>query len=1074
MPWRAWADSLGDEASDEIDATYRSIHEQLSTGPDFASIPTAYEKAGAALEQLQERVVTNSTGGASELAARLQTMREDLHLAARRVQALRRDIQQLVSETDALLLAMDFSFLYDRNRHLLRLGYTVSTGEYDTNYYDLLASEARLASFVAIVKGDVPPEHWLYLGRPFTRVGGQRVLASWSATAFEYLMPHLLMRAPPESLLAQSCRVAVEQQQAFAGRLDVPWGISESAFYQLDTQAHYQYRAFGVPGLGLRREQRYRLVISPYASLLALPFFPQSVISNLEALESLNMLGRFGLYEAVDFGQSDADGPRRANIVFSYMSHHQGMIMAALDNALEDGAMVRRFHADPSVAAHVNLLFEQMPRGTSTSIGWRGLDQERQIAARPTTLESWSVPIRTEVPQLNVLSNGHYQVLVNHFGIGMSSFDGLCLARWQPDQCTPEGTCFYLRDLDSGALWSAGARPIGVRNPNDCDARFWPHMAEFHRRDHGIHVRVEVTVAANDDVEIRRVTLTNDTDRPRRLELSSYAEPVLATLDHHERHPAFSKLFIELSVVQPNGVLLARRRPREANESPIYLAHGGYEFGQRRQQRTVCLDRREFLGRWGSARKPAWLAAPPDQREVPNDSFDPVMALGIEVELPPRAMTQLVFVYAAGRSRAEILQHVAAYQSKARVDWAFHQARLRAERILAEIGVDPPEVAGLLELLSGVYALEPQLRVGAQSLAGSQAIQSMLWSRGISGDLPILMLRVRGLDDIRTAEQLVRAHTFWDRQQIALDLVIVDDEMGGYAQPTRTRLARLVEDARSRKRHYTQGNIYVIPIAELGAGERRRILAAAWLLLDPIKGTPFEQLRAIRHRLIELPPFVPMPSSPIIPEPTQELERPADLRFDNGLGGFTPDGAEYVIFLSAGQSTPAPWSNVIANPDFGFLITESGSSTTWAENSGENRLTPWRNDPVSDPSGEAVFLRDEETGAVWSPTPRPTPDLHAYEIRHGAGYTAFRHVSHGLQQALRVFVDAVDPVKIASLRLTNCWQRPRRITVTYYAEWVLGLQVDAGRPMSSPSSSPTTACCTHETRLLATAPAPRF
>ena len=789
MPWLKWPKSLGADAPPDAQQAFEAIRDRLHTEP--AAVMALCTQARTALDELSRRVGGPATG-IPALKAQLLGMRHDLDAAERNAQALRTTMLGLIDETDAYLSAMDFAFLYNPDRHLLRLGYTVTTGEFDQNHYDLLASEARLASFVAILKGDLPLQHWLHLGRTFARVGSKRVLVSWSATAFEYLMPHVLMHAPAGSLVTESCRVAIEQQQAFAAEQNVPWGISESGFYQLDKQAHYQYRAFGVPKLGLRAESDFRLVIAPYASLLALPFAPQETLANLERLEELNMLGRFGLFEAVDFGRTDAAEPRRPRVVRSYMSHHQGMIMAALDNVLEDGAMVRRFHANSAVASHAHLLFEQIPRGVAAPIGWRDGGPPQRVSKTRSRLESWHPSGQTLTPQLNVLSNGHYQATLSHFGLGTSFFDGVCLTHWQPDPCDPHGTCLYLKDLDSQQLWSAGTQPIAVSRPSDHDVRFAPHLAEFHRRDHGIHVRLDITVAPNDDVEIRRVTLTNDADVARRLELVSYAEPVLTGLEDHERHPAFSKLFIETTTLA-DAAVLARRRPRDENESPIYLVHAVCEFGGHEQSRTTYLDRREFLGRGGSVRAPAVFAAEPGLKETQHDGFDPAIAVGIEVELPPRAIAQVVFVFAAGRSRAVVLQHAADYKSQARVEWAFHQAAQRSERLLTELSIEPHAVGGMLQLFSAVRGLDPRVRGHSGNLARADAIRSMLWSRGISGDLPILMVHVRSSDDLKAAEHLVRTHTFWDRQQIAVDLVILDEEMGGYALPTRNRLARLVE-----------------------------------------------------------------------------------------------------------------------------------------------------------------------------------------------------------------------------------------------------------------------------------------
>lgn len=977
---------------------------------------------------------------------RLQILKDRAERAADDARTLIRTAETIIDKSRRWQQEMDFGFLYDPERQLLHIGYNVTAGELDPNYYDLLASEARLASYVAIAKQDIPETHWLHLGRPFVRIGNRRGLASWSATAFEYFMPHLLMAAPRESLLAESCYVAAEEQQAFAQRMHVPWGVSESGFYQLDKQAHYQYRAFGIPGLGLRPEASYRLVISPYASVLALPFTPHEVVSNLRTLEALNMLGRHGFYEAIDFGTAAPGEQRRGQIVRSYMSHHQGMILAALNNAINGAVLVHRFQAEPSIAGHRHLLHEQVPRGSADTIGWRGGEQKRPSAERPYRLQTWRVPGRRSGRQLDVLANGHYQILLSEGGMSTSTWNGLCLSRWQREPCAPQGTCVFVKDLDAGTLWSAGAQPIAASDPADVDVRFAPHMAEFHRRDHGIHLTTTIAVAGDDDVEIQRLVVTNNTDRSRRLLFLSYREPVLAPLADDERHPAFSKMFIEIVETPQEGVLIARRRPREPHETPVYVGLATAEFGGCQRNRQLYADRRAFLGRNGSLAQPELLCGErPAAQAQDAHSLDPVMAGGIEIELPPRGSTDLVFLFTAGHTRAEVLELANRYRSLPRIEWAFQRARQRSERVLSELAIAPNEVRQVMALLSGVLRADPRLRARHLAADSRTAVRPVLWSRGISGDLPLLLLYLRSVEDVRLAEQLVRAQAYWDRHQVAVDLILLDSEIGGYAQPTSTRLSRIVEEFRDRRRHYTQGSVYVVPAAELSSDDRECLLASAWLVLDGDRGDLSEQLALLDSEPVHLPPFVPVPSSPLLPEPTPALERPAMLH-DNGFGGFSADGREYIIHLEEGARTPAPWYNVIANPGFGFIVGESGAMCSWAENSGERRLTPWHNDPVLDPSGESLYLRDEETGVVWSPTPQPAPDGAPYQTRHGAGYTTFRHISEGLDQEIRVFADPTDPVKIIRVTLRNCWQRPRRITVTFCAEWVLGLNRERTRP----------------------------
>lgn len=1042
VPWQAWPDNL---PAGPANTEYVEMLRALEPGPSIRALPELCAVAERRLARVCERLRDGDALDRSErsIAAHVDRMRGQMEAAANTATQLAALADDLSREAGELFSAMDFGFLYDRDRRLLRIGYSVTNGENDANHYDLLASEARLGSYVAIAKGDVPLEHWLHLGRPFTRIGSRRVLVSWSATAFEYLMPHLLMRAPPQTLIGESCEVAIEQQQRFAGEHGLPWGISESGFYQLDKDAHYQYRAFGVPNLGLRLDSSYRMVIAPYASALALPFSPGAAVANLRRLVELGAFGRLGFFEAVDFGIEPAhrEVSRRGRVVRSYMTHHQGMILIALVNAMTQGMFVRRFHADPLIASCSHLLYEQIQPGTAAPIGWREKAHERRVVHTLEELGSWRVDTSPEAAQVNVLGNEHYQVQINHAGVSASFWKGLCLTRWRNDPCDMQGACIYVQDLDSQALWSAGCRPMAPRDPADCSTYFAPHAAEFHRRDHGINLTMAVTVCGQHDVEVRRIALVNDTERPRRLLLLSYSEPVLAPLAEHERHPAFNKLFVEVTAMPAEGIVMARRRLRDSSESPLYFAQAVSAFGETAQRRVFYVDRSDFLGRAGSQGNPAALARQPEDAARANGEgvgVDPILAIGIEFELAPRATAEVAFLSAAGRSRADVVRALFEYQSAPKIGWAFHQARAHTQRLLSDLAMPARDVRRSLALYSAVLARPRRLRTSPGLSAESGELQSLLWSRSISGDLPILLLQVRGSEDVNLAEELVRMHLYWDRQQVAVDLILLDSEIGGYMQPARTRLSRMVEVSRERWRHHTQGSVYIIPAAELGDRDRNRLLAAAWLVLDPSRGAMKAQLAPLPRPLPELPMFVPMPSSPLVHELTPTLTPPEDLRFANGFGGFTADGTGYSIFLEPGQTTPAPWCNVIANPRFGFLISERGAMCTWSDNSSEHRLSPWHNDPVCDPSGESLFLRDEETGMLWSPLPQPLPADAAYRVTHGVGYSVAEHVGQGLQQELRLFVDTEDPVKLVRLRLTNLWRRPRRLTATYYMEWVLG------------------------------------
>jgi cyclic beta-1,2-glucan synthetase len=941
----------------------------------------------------------------------------------------------------------------------------VTAGRLDGNFYDLLASEARIASLVALAKHEVPRSHWLHLGRPITRIAGTRALLSWSATMFEYLMPTLFTRSYVGTLLHESAAGAVEVQIAYGRRKGVPWGISESGFYTFDPSMNYQYRAFGVPGLGFKRNLAEDLVITPYASLLALPFDPQAVAENLKHLEGMGALGVYGLYEALDFTPARLPLGQECALVQEYMAHHQGMILVALDNYLSEthggqgGVMVQRFHADPRLQSVDLLLQERVPADVPLEFPQPGDLAPTRRSVPPLISSPWKAPAEgTPVPHIHYLSNGHYSLLITASGGGVSRWEDLDLTRWRADTTLDDwGTWLYVQDRESEALWSAAYQPARVL-ASASDVRFYAHKAEFRRTDHEIALTMEVAVAPDDDVEIRLVTLHNQSERPRRLTLTSYGEVVMATPSSDQRHPAFNKLFIESEYLPDLDALLFRRRPRAASEAPVFLAHltlgandkqmpgGGHQETRMSRSRAHESDRARFLGPGhDAARSPQALLPGTDQEAgglsgTVGATLDPIMSLQRDVDLQAGQTVRLAFLTLAADSRAKLLDVAARYRSWRAIEHAMGQARSHAELEMRQSGLSTVELERIQTLLSALLYPQPGLRAAPAMLAANTRSQPALWAYGISGDYPILLVRIDADEDLGVIQELLQAHAYWHKRGLKIDLVILNQRQAGYNQDLRDRIHRLLSLMHSDIWLNQRGGIFILNVGQLSEADRTLLESAARVALDADETGLAAQLAAPRRRPDPLPPFAP--ERPIVAEdetPLPPVARPTGLTFDNGLGGFSADGREYVIYLNPGQQPPAPWVNVVANPEFGFLVSESGGGYTWSLNSGENRLTPWSNDPVSDRPGEVIYLRDEETAEVWSPTPQPCGARSPYLVRHGAGYTVFEHHSHALRQRLRLFVPPDAPVKIIQLRLENATQRPRRITATFYAEWVLGV-----------------------------------
>jgi cyclic beta-1,2-glucan synthetase len=1049
LPWRRLVQDPPDLYRDEgtrdphAGKHWDEICHTLSQPVTLENCAESAAAARASLEQVDAALDALGCADETRTQARAwhKQLRDALQAGEQAANAQLSELQQLITQADAWVAAMDFGFLYDRARHLFRIGYNVDDARVDSNYYDLLASEARLTGFVAIAKGDVPSQHWLHLARPFSRVHGQVVLMSWGATLFEYLMPVLLMTTPPGSLMGRACRSAIKVQTDFVASKRLPWGISESGYYQLDSQANYQYRAFGVPGLGFRRDLGDQLVVSPYSSIMALPFAPDAVVENLRMLEQLGAMGQYGFYEAIDYGRSDLEGPRRAHIVRSYMSHHQGMALLALNNFVNSEIMPQRFNSDTRVARLATLLHEQPPVSPPAMRPWAGAQPAHTFrAAMP--LVSWQPARGHMLREYNLLSNGVLSSLQGADGSGGSQWQGIALTRWSADGTRDtQGHWCYVKDLQDNAVTSVGFEP-STGDSDTTRTLFAPHQVEYQRRALALFCHLRIGLSSQHDVEVRQLVIKNESGRRRQLLIGTYAEVVLAPPADDLRHPAFVKLFVETRYLAESQTLLYRRRPRGADEKPVYLAHTLRVSPETSHSVRWETDREHFLGRGGSPSAPQALAASTSGLSgfgnTSGTVLDPVLATGVELELAPYAATTITYITGVGRVRQEVLDAVRAYHAPSRAQWVFEQARMQSEQLLGDLGIEPWAVEWMMTLLSALMVPIPALRAPSNLLARSARIQDSLWGRGISGDHPILLVRIHSVGDAAFARQLLQAHAFWNVRGQPVDLVLTDESPGGYVQPVRDRLQQLIAEVQSDTPRVIVGDVRVLSGPELSEHDRVQLWSAAQVILDASAGTIAHQLNPARTHAAALPPFVAVGSGIGTRPATQALMRPNDLEFDNGFGGFADNGREYVIHLEAGQRPPAPWSNVIANPGFGCLVTDAGLGCTWAGNSGENRLTPWTNDPVRDPPSEVLYLRDEETAQVWSPTPGPRPTDGAYQIRHGAGYTLYRHHCHGLEQMLRVSVEREQPVKLVRLSLTNHWPWTRRITATYYAEWVLG------------------------------------
>jgi len=941
------------------------------------------------------------------------------------------------------LADLDYGLLYDPQRRLLSIGYNVDERRLDASYYDLLASEARLTSFVAVAQNRLPTEHWFALGRLLTRVSGDPVLVSWSGSIFEYLMPLLVMPVYENSLLEQTCKAAVVRQIEYARQRGVPWGISESGYNAVDAASNYQYRAFGVPGLGLKRGLSADLVVAPYASVLALLVDAHAAVQNLQRLWNQGLAGAFGLYEAVDFTASRLPPGETEIVVRSFMAHHQGMGLLALVSLLRDQPMQRRFAAEPNLRGTLLLLQERVPKAPSFHRHTTP-SPESQLGFAPT-----GMPIRVitdpqgSAPQVQLLSNGRYHVMVTHAGGGYSRWNGLAVTRWQEDPTRDHWGAFcYVRDLASDAFWSTAWQP-SLRRAEHYEAIFSEGRAEFRRRDSvsandpGIETHTEIVVSPEDDLELRRVTLTNRGRRRRTVELTTYAEVVLAPQAADAMHPAFSNLFVQTEILESPSAILCTRRPRSPDEQTPWMCHLMAVHAPRAGPVSHETDRARFVGRGNGLASPAAMRTRGPLSGSSGSVLDPIASsrCTITLEADESATVDLVTGIASDREACVAL--IEKYADRRLTDRVFKLAWSHSQVVLRQLGATEVDTQLYARLASSVIYANPALRAESSVLLRNRRGQADLWGYGISGDLPIVLVVVAENAHLALVREAVQAHAYWRLKGLSVDLVIWNDEAEVYRQQLQETILGLIPVGVESHVIDRPGGIFVRYASQISREDRVLMQSIARAVIVGSRGGLAEQLS--RRGPIErrVAPLVPS-SRPAADEPQHDEapERP-ELLFYNDHGGFTRDASEYVV-LDRDEPTPAPWANVIANPAFGTVVSESGSAYTWFENAHEYRLTPWHNDPLVDPSGETFYLRDEESGRFWSPLSLPGDGASSCTARHGFGYSVFEHSESGIESELTTYVALDAAVKFSVLRVRNRSGRSRKLSATGYAEWVLG------------------------------------
>ncbi|MGM0587003.1 MAG: GH36-type glycosyl hydrolase domain-containing protein [Bacteroidota bacterium] len=990
------------------------------------------------------------------------TVGVDLDQAIKKINMWLDTIDQLIYWSRTMVNDMDFGFLFNKAKGLFSIGFNLDKAELDNSTYDLLASEARLASLIAIAKAEVPVKHWFMLSRRLTNTRQGNVLLSWSGTMFEYLMPLLFMRIYPGTLLYNTSLVAMRHQQDYGQKLKKPWGVSESAYYVMNQEMDYQYRAFGVPGLGLKRGLAEEYVVAPYATMLAMMLDPQSALRNLKSLKEEGAYGPLGFYESIDYTERRLPEGQTQGLSKTYMAHHQGMSILAMANVLLDNVMQNRFHRHAKVRSTELLLQEQIPTNVAiTELNVEELGQQASEEHTPRKIVEYLTheDLRREVPVLQTLSNGSYSTKFTFGGSGASECYGVGLNRWIPDPArTQGGFYFYVRDLDKQALWSVSQDPVPTQ-PDRYEG--WQHAGVFELAhvEHWTEAFMEVCVSPLDNIELRRITLTNYADHTRRLDLTSYAEVVLQDPAADLAHPAFSKLFVQTDFLPEQEAILAHRRKRSDQDPDAWmvhtltLPHTEYLPGYPEYETNRAL----FIGRGRSLSNPAALDPNATLSRQSGNVLDPIVSQRVPVTLGPGEKVQFTFGLGFGQSREEVVDLAEKYRNRPMVDRVFNLAKAYGLMELEQLDISGSEAMYNQRLASSLIYNHTRFRATDEILEKNRKTQSGLWSYGISGDVPILVYRIHDTEQIGVVDTLIKAHRYWKKHGLEVAIVIMNEHPSSYADELHRGIMERIEQHRLHHRLNQRGGLFVLRAEEVPVEDQYLILSVAHVVFrgdlpkfddllnvtrSAFSGAEQVRLDVNSDQLVERERAYAQHDSAFVEECEQRSE---ELLHYNEFGGFGQDGDTYQIWMPYDQQEetikvpPAPWVNVLANENFGTIISDQGGSYTWSKNSRENRLTPWFNDPVMDPTGEVLLIGDTQDGGVWSPFAGYKPGRNGYWVEHGFGYSRFEHVYRGIRQISKVTVDRNAPVKLTELTLKNETTYPRRLHVMSVQDLVMGV-----------------------------------
>ena len=945
-------------------------------------------------------------------------------------------VQTMIQIVNQLIDNTDFSKLFDEKNRLFSIGFNLEDGKLTDSYYDLLASEARQTSLIAIAKKDISEKHWYNLSRTLTTLNNYKGLISWSGTAFEYLMPNINIPQYPASILDESCKFMIMSQIEYAKKLGVPWGISEAAFNLKDLNNNYQYKAFGIPWLGLKRGLSEEIVISSYGTILALPEAPKLVIENLKQLQAENMYDKYGFYESIDFTPGRAS--KGYTPVKTYMAHHQGLILLSINNLINNKIIQKRFMENPEMQSIDILLQEKMPENMIITKE----EKEKVEKIKYVNYDDYTQRKYTKINEYlnvsNVISNDKYTIIMDQYGNGYSKYKDIQINRYKQTDEQEQGIFFYIKNIRNKRIWTNSQTKYTIK-PDRISIVFSPEMNKFKRIDENIESVTKIVADTDEPVEIRRLELKNTGNFEEILEITSVLEPILSNKMQDFAHPAFNNLFLTFEYIDSINTLLVKRKPHIESEQEMYMAVTLFAKKNSIGEMEYEIDKEKFVGRCNFGVPKEVESSIPFSKKI-GYVTDPIIALKHTITIKPEESSTIDLIISVNENKDIAIKNLIKFMNNENVQKTFELLKAKSEAENRYLGVKGKDIEVYQKMLS--YLLfTPKIQVKKLYNKDDVYPISGLWKFGISGDLPILLVKIKDVNDLDIINETLNAYEYFKAKGVQIDLVILNEEKESYENYVKDAIGSAILNKNLSYLLNISGGIFCLN--NIDKKDKRLLEQRANLIINASYSTLDIQMEELESTILEnvKETAYDSPNYLISTEVQENNDKEFDettLKYYNEYGGFSEDSKEYLIKVNKNNKLPTVWSQILANKHFGTLTTESMGGYTWKDNCKLNRITSWSNNQVTDVPSEIIYAKDMETNKKWSIGFNPMPDDNNYYITYGFGYARYTHTSSKIKQTVDMFVPQNENLKINLLTLENKNPQKKTLKLIYYIKPVIG------------------------------------